>query len=1348
VKREDEDFFKSHLDVLNQLIVLDRSAKPVNFQFASISKVLNKLSNSIFEFIIFKGKVKYSEIKLSSNEITSLSEFNLFLEGKIYCTNKLIETLSTNLNSLTYETPDSSPHLIETLERRLHRRKKKQFEHLYSCYQNLSVQCVQSKFPQLEFYKCEQLLQETLEFYSHKIFLEFLKTLSDSLENFILASKMGKAVSIDDMSLFLDEAKKVFDFNVRLMKPVILNFEYRSKRYRLRSEQVADIEMLTAVDKTTNSFTSTVIQRMMAAGKTLVLGTISVVQKALEQDKLSILVPPSSLYQSNLSAMQDRTYSFFKTKGQNFIFPRLKISSIDELDTLIIPFLTNVYESIVAGMKAKEYFILSPDTLQAFLNAYIEMLNYATYKNEKQVKQALTLYSNIYGLFKDKGSIILDEIDMTMDPKKELNFPTMEYEPFNLNAATLITDMIEFSVFDETVRNIGLDIYSNNQSSLTSENYKMYLARLIEYIGTQLNHSASLWRERLLDKDEVKILTPEKIIDFLKESDIAYMKDWIQELYKKEKKSLADTLIIIKVQLYQNFKASFNAAANLNYGAASSNRTHILYAISFLAANTPSPSSEFADRWETLNKTLLMFASVPCTRIIAKNMIGYLRKCAIRETSLTVAIEGTQTYKTAQTLIPNLKIMNLNDQDDSHVEMIHKALITRSPTAIRLLFSYAVDEIFSEMKFPVEQITSNALNMASMFNSVQGYSGTIDNVNILPREVVSGAYKNHMENEKNNGGISYKLVNDSHGNPVHQLTDNDLKEDISKIIDKMISGLKPELKSDLSAIIDAGSFFKNFKNRQVAEAIYNHFGQKFKAVLYYDEESNQVEYIKKTGNSKFTVGYISNTDPDFIQKTTQVGLNSRFTFYDQRHITGTDILQPKNARALMTIDARVLLRDILQGTLRMRQFMTSQKVHLVTSTAAANFYFSKCNNDDIKKKNELFVEDLLTLGAFNEDDKQRIENEKLAYNKIDNEVRRFVLDEITRAIQKYEEPKNLITVWFSKPLTPGRSIRDLFIRYIKENPIEWMVRPVKNNPEIVLKNYTAYWLRILSEIAGKLREIDAKFDFEDSKTDSGKAFAGLKHDFEILTAPFDNKKQNMDSLMAFLGSEIVERSALSDAGCEVQMQVFTQNLVEFDLERMSKTYGSNPEPVPRKPFDITPLIKFVDKAHLIPEPGAKNSGVVNLSKILFDPEFTDIYKSMSRAAIISKGRRVFVTTDLLQLIDVPPTTPYKIFSQYTWEASHILVQILPKLSGIRVTLLSTESANEIRLKLSDSFNVEGSVLWICDLSGTITLSGDSEIEVGESIFNVVPKVKELFFDALVFNGSFDHIITHPIMREI
>ena len=41
----------------------------------------------------------------------------------------------------------------------------------------------------------------------------------------------------------------------------------------------------------------------------------------------------------------------------------------------------------------------------------------------------------------------------------------------------------------------------------------------------------------------------------------------------------------------------------------------------------------------------------------------------------------------------------------------------------------------SKMEFPVDQITSNALHMALMFASVQGYSDTINNVNIYRKEL-------------------------------------------------------------------------------------------------------------------------------------------------------------------------------------------------------------------------------------------------------------------------------------------------------------------------------------------------------------------------------------------------------------------------------------------------------------------------------------------------------------------------------------------------------------------------------------------------------------------------------------
>ena len=101
----------------------------------------------------------------------------------------------------------------------------------------------------------------------------------------------------------------------------------------------------------------------------------------------------------------------------------------------------------------------------------------------------------------------------------------------------------------------------------------------------------------------------------------------------------------------------------------------------------------------------------------------------------------------------------------------------------------------------------------------------------------------------------------------------------------------------VSAIIDTGAFFKNFTNLKVAESILQYFKGKITVVLFYDEISNQLKFIRGVFDSEnlvsATVGYLENTDADFIKRTTQVDISSRFTFYDQRHITGSDILQPK-----------------------------------------------------------------------------------------------------------------------------------------------------------------------------------------------------------------------------------------------------------------------------------------------------------------------------------------------------------------------------------------------------------------------------------------------------------------------
>ena len=114
--------------------------------------------------------------------------------------------------------------------------------------------------------------------------------------------------------------------------------------------------------------------------------------------------------------MQNRTYRYFKKKGNNFSFPRF---SIKDDGQLLFNYLDTVIELIEESIKSKNYMILSPDTLHSFLNSYIETL-LISQENWEKCEQNLKKFARIYRIFKTKSSIILDEIDMTMDPKRQL----------------------------------------------------------------------------------------------------------------------------------------------------------------------------------------------------------------------------------------------------------------------------------------------------------------------------------------------------------------------------------------------------------------------------------------------------------------------------------------------------------------------------------------------------------------------------------------------------------------------------------------------------------------------------------------------------------------------------------------------------------------------------------------------------------------------------------------------------------------------------------------------------------------------------------------------------------------
>ena len=91
----------------------------------------------------------------------------------------------------------------------------------------------------------------------------------------------------------------------------------------------------------------------------------------------------------------------------------------------------------------------------------------------------------------------------------------------------------------------------------------------------------------------------------------------------------------------------------------------------------------------------------------------------------------------------------------------------------------------------------------------------------------------------------------------------------------------------LSAIIDAGAFFKNFKTRRFAEAILQLFKGSKEVVLFYDETSNQLEFIRGVFDSatliSITTGRPETTDSADIYKATGTAIENRFILRSEAH---------------------------------------------------------------------------------------------------------------------------------------------------------------------------------------------------------------------------------------------------------------------------------------------------------------------------------------------------------------------------------------------------------------------------------------------------------------------------------
>lgn len=1267
------------------------------------------------------------------SNLVNVDNLEKFLKQLVDLSDRIIKKTEEELKKITERlvaiVNKEEKNISMQIDSLLSLKKEKTFHSLYGCYYSGSLDCYRRKFPQVKDQNdIKKLHDESFRFYSKTTLRDyFLELKKRAVE---MQGQKLDSLSQDEITVLTDELSKVNDFNSRYSTPGVLNFEYRSEKYRLKAEQTKDLEKL--LSNKNGKFDSIVLQRMMAAGKTVVLGTLATILKARHEGTLSLLIPPSSLFASNAAAMQGRSYKYFKSRGRVLHFHRFKVPEMEGAAKKVFNNLVWDYAMMQTAREKRDYIIVSPESLHSFQNSFLEFCDNIRNLQNENLKDSyfniLKVMAMIYHTFLTQSTGILDEIDMTMNPKKELNYPTRSREGYNMLAAVLTADLIEFTATSKEAQKVGLYLVHNNQAGLTESAFKRVKTVWLDYIAAQVKDKSSFWYLKLVANlpekmGDKQVTAADFVMEFLRSESPSDYHKVLSDLLKTNS-NVINALIIMKRQIDSYLKEALKGTVNEHYGPAGSVRPEIKIAVPYLSANTPSSASVFADRWETLNKSLFMTLVVPLSEEETKEFMVWLKEQIEIEVKIHNHLTRSVTFSNFLKLgkaAESIDILACSVEDETILKELKKMLSRPSKPAIRLRFTHLLDKVIAPLDFPVEQITSNALNMASMLGTVQGYSGTIDNVNCLPAHVVAQAHVDHMENDRDNGGIVKKLLIDSANSAlpeIGQIFTNDPDQIIGELLKAYKTG-KQNVR--FNALIDVGAFLKNFRNKQVAAAILKAWkGDGFKAALYYDEESNMLEYLTIDGGT----GQLPDPDEKVIAKTTGSNQDQTFTFYDQRHITGSDIAQTKFGKGLLTIGPKVLLRDILQGTLRMRKFMSTQQVYMITTPDTRKYLA------DLRGQNpepaHLRVSDAIELGSFNEDVKQTNENVRIAYAKLTNEMRSVVIKKLITTILSENSALSDIKTLFAKH-------RSLFVRSLREEPINWLLKTSPKAAKDALQGFV----------------IAMAFDQDSKQSDAELANAAKK-----LLNDCPDRLHPSDSVLCFVPQTLPaleEVSSMLSNGAEVQTEINMAVLMETDQKSQVEPPINRNRMRKARAFTAVNVAK--DDSTLFEDSDLENlyTKVTEIHRVSHQSkevqDFLESFLTFKETSV-----EVSIEENLINFIKRPVSEcPYQLFSQFNGEGTNVLAVFRKDRHSF--VLVSSYVAQHIKERMPGTKLPEDQVAYLTDLDGTIIASTSVLPDFDKkpiTIFDVKTDdiVKRAYHDISLLNGSLPRLLHNPHFSKL
>lgn len=885
VKRFNEDY-KAGVR-LNTLISEKREITKKCFKEQVTRQTLQTNLNRSSEKLETSNKIALEAIlKLANKALLKEAESKTGLEGKRVSEEKYKKELSTRLKVAAGK-------------------KKLELGDLITLY----LQCDLARFKKETKLEEKEVLELYQKFHNHLLEstkLNHQKRVLKKLEK--LGTKTESDPTFESAINELGEelfTKRSFDPSVH---PEMLIFEFLDDKY-IRDPQLKMITDL--LKKEGDGYANKIIQMIMGGGKSKVIMPLVALKKA-NGTNLSMIIVPSALYETNVADLQAVSQRLFGQQAYEFRFSREK--ALDSAD------LKARYKKMWQVIRDKGYMISTPESIQSLELRYLELLDTppgsdASQPVKEEWAEQLKTLDKMLKLIKNRGDALIDEVDSILDPKKELNFTIggeSEVSDVYLNMIIGLYNLLPDVVVETPQGSIPLEDILQGRREIVdikfwNEAKELLAKQMIEHPKSPIFDIVNK-----LTADNRRILqsyfldTEDKVPNFIRLLD----------------EGTRNRIGLMKAEM-QILPMTLQRKKDENYGFAKDPKAGVPtdIAIPYLANNVPNHRSQFGSYIETINFTLQLHRrNEKIAPGVLKAFINDFYVRANNEVTLslgTIQFTETESYREFNRITG--RDLNMFDpRNDSQLENLRTELSIASPKNKEVVDYCLTHYVLKKIKQHKFILRSDAVNHVSQYRSVQGMTGTPwnyrcfnKNLNFSPEETlgVDGQTMHHL------------LRKHTH---IRKTKETDPKKIIATLFDE------PGKIGSLRSFIDIGALFHGVSNIEVAKLlaiqIRRQQGNEMTHVLYFNEENILCALPIQENAEPIVIG---SSDPEVINAKTGSTPRQRFTYFDQHHTTGTDILQMPNALAYATIDNKTLARDFWQGVMRMRGLNSTQNIEVL-----------------------------------------------------------------------------------------------------------------------------------------------------------------------------------------------------------------------------------------------------------------------------------------------------------------------------------------------------------------------------------------------------------------------------------